>query len=286
MDKLESLLSYLTVKWDGLLVITGDMNIDVSEPLKPLAKQYMSILNSLGLAQHISTPTRSTASCSTIIDHIISNKPKRITHSNVLPCPLVSDHDGPYVCINVRVTRFEPRHKFIRSLRNLDESALIDDLSHLDFSAIYETNDPDKQVEILNGLISICLEKHAPLRRVKITRPPAPWMQDEEIRSCQDKRNKLRFTAHKLNTPEEWQKYRDARNDIKKSIKKVKREFYKRALSSKRPKEVWRVINQTLNPVPQKLNMDVNLLNQHFVSTAERVLNTASANHQHDQRFS
>ena len=35
-------------------------------------------------------PSRTTYKSSTLIDHIISNSPTRISHTDVLPCPLVS----------------------------------------------------------------------------------------------------------------------------------------------------------------------------------------------------
>ena len=60
---------------------------------------------------------------STLIEHIISNFPERISHTDDIPCPLVSDHDAVYAAINTKVTRFQTRHKFIRDLKSFDESS-------------------------------------------------------------------------------------------------------------------------------------------------------------------
>ena len=46
------------------------------------------------------------------------------------------------------------------------------------------------------------------------------------------------------------------------------------ALSSKRPKEVWRVIHRVLNPSTNPLRADPDQLNKHFISTNERTLGT------------
>ena len=70
----------------------------------------------------VTKPTRVTATSQTLIDHFITNHLNRITHTDVLPCPLVSDHSAPYVCVNARVTRFLPRYKYIRNERNLQPS--------------------------------------------------------------------------------------------------------------------------------------------------------------------
>ena len=39
---------------------------------------------------------------------------------------------------------------------------------------IYGIDDPDEKLEIFNDLLSECINNHAPLKRVKVTRPPAP----------------------------------------------------------------------------------------------------------------
>ena len=119
IDKSENIISHLCSVWDGLLVITGDFNIDLLRPDLPQVRQYMDMLESLNLHQHVEQPTRTTASSKTLIDHIISNIPNRVTHTGVLPCPTISDHDAPYACINVRITRFESRFKMSEVNGNL-----------------------------------------------------------------------------------------------------------------------------------------------------------------------
>jgi hypothetical protein len=42
---------------------------------------------------------------------------QQVTHCDVLPTPLISDHDAPYICLNVRVPWFVPRFKMIRNER-------------------------------------------------------------------------------------------------------------------------------------------------------------------------
>ena len=94
LERFENLLGYLTATWDGLIVVTGDINIDLLRPNKPITSQYQFILSSLNLHQHVHKPTRTTDKTSTLIDHIISNLPERIPHY-------------------IKVTRFQIRHKFI-----------------------------------------------------------------------------------------------------------------------------------------------------------------------------
>ena len=40
LNSLENLLGYLTVCWDGMLMLTGDINIDMLRPSDRLTKRY------------------------------------------------------------------------------------------------------------------------------------------------------------------------------------------------------------------------------------------------------
>ena len=68
------------------MVVAGDINIDVLGLNKPITGQYRDILSSLNLHQRVHKPIRITDKTSTLIDHIISIFPERISH-DVLPCP-------------------------------------------------------------------------------------------------------------------------------------------------------------------------------------------------------
>ena len=97
-------------------------------------------------------------------------------------------------------------------------------------------------------------------------------MNDLNIRSLQQQCRLMRFEAHKHQSSEEkWNAFRKIRNQLKTVIKKAKRTFTIKALSSRRPKDVWKVIHRILHPSSQPLRADPNQLNSHFASTAERV---------------
>ena len=61
------------------------------------------------------------------------------------------------------------------------EQDLTDDFSKLPFSVVHSEDDLDEMLTFFNALLSECLERHAPLRRVRVTSPPAPWINYEEI---------------------------------------------------------------------------------------------------------
>ena len=81
LDSLESLLDHLTVSWDGMLILTGDVNIDILSPLHYLTKRYQTILYVFGLTQVVTHPTRITKTAKALIDHLIKNYPQKVTDS-------------------------------------------------------------------------------------------------------------------------------------------------------------------------------------------------------------
>jgi hypothetical protein len=134
-------------------------------------------------------------------------------------------------------------------------------------------------VNALNTLFSECIERHAPLKRIELTRPTAPWMNANEIRKLQADRDRLHFEAHKTNSDDSWKAFRKVRNKIKSVINQRKRSFIKTSLSSNRPKEVWRMIHRILELHPNKkpLHADPDKLNDYFINTNERTLGTKPA---------
>ena len=89
----------------------------------------------------------------------------------------------PYLIVNARLNRFEPRFKYIRSERLFSPEAFLQDISELPFSTVYAVDDIDEKIDIFNELLRSCIDRHAPLVRCKLTRPPAPWLQDVDIQN-------------------------------------------------------------------------------------------------------
>ena len=63
-------------------------------------------------------------------------------------------------------------------------------------SIISYSDDPDEQLETLNSLILKCIERDAPLKRIRVTRPAAPWMKCPNIKDLKKERDTVRYEAH------------------------------------------------------------------------------------------
>ena len=89
-------------------------------------------------------------------------------------------------------------------MKTFDADAFIKDCSVLPFNIINCFDDPDDQISCMNKLFRECIEQHAPLRKIKVTRPPAPWLNNDEIRHLQNCRNKLRKEAYSTGSEKAW----------------------------------------------------------------------------------
>ncbi|CAB4045794.1 Hypothetical predicted protein, partial [Paramuricea clavata] len=68
-----------------------------------------------------------------------------VTYTDVLPCPLISDHGRPYVTVNAHVIRYVPRYKYLRNEKRFLESVFVKDFSKLPFQLVYAFDNPDDQ---------------------------------------------------------------------------------------------------------------------------------------------
>ena len=144
----------------------------------------------------------------------------------------------------------------------------------LPFTASFALNDPQDQLGILNDLIIKRLKEHAPMKRMRVTRQPAPGMRDLDIVSLKNDCRHLRYQCHETNKDDDWQSFRKCRNEPKSKIKSTKKSFYRKALSSKRHKEIWTTIHKILNPVKKRISFDPETLNNYDTTMAENLSGT------------
>ena len=177
LEKFERILNEIYIKWSGVIVIAGDFNTDLLNGNKQSQRRYKDILHSFSLRQHV---TKAARKSKTLIDHVISTIPNGVIHHDIAHTEEISDHDAPYVIFNIKKEKYQPRYKFIRNTKTLDMNSYTSDFQQPPLNLVYLFDDPEDQVSIFNKLVVDCINTHAPLRKVKLTRPVAPWMNDRK----------------------------------------------------------------------------------------------------------
>ena len=71
LDQFETVIAEICTKWSGIIILTGDMNIDLIGQEKESTKRYKELLSSYNLFQHVTKATR--PKTQTLIDHVITN---------------------------------------------------------------------------------------------------------------------------------------------------------------------------------------------------------------------
>ena len=196
----------------------------------------------------------------------------KLHHTDVLMIDEISDRDTPYGIFNIKKERYEPRYRYVRNEKNLNMNDHVADFKLLPTSILFSFDDPIYQIANLNKLITDCIADHATIKKVKFTRPPAPWMRDPELVTAKKHFEHLRSLKNANGTESnELCDYRKSKVRYKKLIKTTKRSFLLKALSSKKPKEVWDAVNRIINPPKNRIRQNTSYLNNYFTTLASNL---------------
>ena len=217
-----------------MIIIAGDFDINLNSDSGESTQRYKQILNTFSLKQHINKPTWKNK---TPFDHICSNISTKVVHSDALHTHEISDHGLPYDILNVKKERYEQRYKYIRSENNIDINSYVSDFRELPLNLVYAFDEPDDQVTILNKLVFNCIEKYAPIKRVRLTRPVAPWMKEESIVNLKTPLEHHRHKASVSKEENDRKNYQVTPNKLRNIIKLPKRHFYERLCHQKTQKK-------------------------------------------------
>ena len=120
------------------------------------------------------------------------------------------------------------------------------------FSIVYSFDKIKDHFDTLNRLIIYCLNKHAPLKKVRFTREPVLRMKVLDITESQQKRNDQRYKARHSQVTYDWENLRQIWNNLKQKIE-PNTIFHKKKLSSENSNVAWKTIHRMLklrNPWP------------------------------------
>ena len=170
-DHLEKLIKQIDDE-NKEMYILGDLNCNLLGK-KSIFNMQTNKQNSLyelyQLSQLINEPTRVTMTTSSLIDHVVTNTPEKISHSGVVHTG-ISDHSLVYAIRKIRV--FQKTNDFveIRNMKNFNEKNFVDELLNQHWEYIYFFgNDPNAMWEIWKELFLEVLNKHAPIQHKKLS---------------------------------------------------------------------------------------------------------------------
>lgn len=274
-------IAYVTSRYEHC-VFLGDMNVDYlkvnSSPLK-FFQSYVT--EPFALTQIIDSPTRITSTSSTLIDLVLAGNPENVKVHGVVDTPGISDHCLTFLAYSLKKPKFKPKMVTRRDFRNFDEKRFISDMERAPWGNILavDDNDIDNKVTIFENIHREVIDKHAPFRTFRITRPASPWLTDE-IKKLMDDRDKYKNKFNKDKKQETEEIYKTLRNNVTHAIRCEKIKTFNSKINSKfkNPKQFHSALKNFSVVESSCTNnheciIDPNLINNSFVKNNNAKLN-------------
>ena len=231
------------------IVITGDVNIDISTKNK-MCDKYIEKLLYHNMMQVIRAPTRITKDSQTCIDHVITNKIELeaiVTHFSP------ADHQ-------VTLGLWGKKSKSHFDNENVNSKKHINKIHYeKSIENIFKTNwkkwidendkkDSDQTFDSFHQIIKECIQFEDKKAKVNKKRVPVmPWITKDILKQKQEL-EKVRKKFIKRKTEQNEKIYKQMKNNYNMTLKNAKNSYYGNRLkmASKDAKEMWKIINSIL----------------------------------------
>ena len=246
LEKFETCLLNLD-KEEKESIVLGDFNCNLLSKSPDQNTDYLNFLvEAYQYVQLINEATRITPNSRTLIDHIITNKPDKITRHGVAHIG-ISDHSLIYAIRKHHTTKGEPKLIESRQFKFFDSSAFIEDIKDTPFHFATLLDNPNEMWDVWKSLFLEVVNKHAPIRKRKVRSTYSPWL-TPEIKRKMRQRDYLKKQAVKLNLEQNWREYKEARNEVTACIREAKASYFNEGIkaNSGNSKETWKIINKSL----------------------------------------
>ncbi|KAJ8735149.1 hypothetical protein PYW08_014399 [Mythimna loreyi] len=246
----------------------GDFNTNLLIPNSSRTRKLLHLVQSASLHVLPLQPTHHNKNGEdTWLDLILTSNPSLVSSHGQLDAPGFSHHDLIFLSYILKPPKPKPMFQFRRAFARMNGEQLKRDAFDIDWSPLQEASTVDDKVNIFNNVVTKLYDTHAPVRRVKLKRPPAPWM-NSEIQKAMRQRDRA-FRKFKKNRSEDnWAFFKTARNRCNQMIRNAKRRHILHNISSSSSADIWKFL-RTLgigkpahSDLPNTIGLDE--LNCHF----------------------
>ena len=124
-NEFDKLLNSIDAEDKETIIYLGDTNCNMLDFTNNDTKNLMRLLTKFHPIQLVKSPTRTTATTKTIIDHIITNRPASVSKSGVLSCG-ISDHDAVFMIKRMRLQKLKAltKHSMSETIKSLTSKPL------------------------------------------------------------------------------------------------------------------------------------------------------------------
>ena len=246
LEKLTLAISKTTNFDNQEVYILGDLNINLMDKGTKTSngiKRYKEFCSVHGLKQLIKSPTRITDKSTSLLDHILTNSPQKVSQHGVLGLGL-SDHQLIYCTRKTtRVKRYEHTFIKIRTFKNYTKEIFLDKLRQIKFPNYMEYEGINAAYSHFVELITNIVNEIAPVREIRIRKDSQEWMDHEVFEGIRSREKLLKkFRTSKIHS--DYVNFKKARYHLQNLIKQKKKSFIVGKLNENigKPKELWKCL--------------------------------------------
>jgi len=243
------------------VVLIGDFNIDVSHTVNRKINDYLSMLESIGMQQIISSPTRVTNSTSSVIDHVYTNVSHYTMHSGIIETD-VSDHFPIFVIFECKVENVNSvLRKIARSYKSFDVQSFHKDLGEIKWELVSRCSNVNMAYKVFYDMFVKVCDDHAPNKEIKVSRkknsPKNPWISSAILKSIKKKHTLYKKYKTSNFNEECGKRYKRYRNTLVTVIKNAKRLYYCNSFDHNKNymRKTWETINELIGGKSKNKNM-------------------------------
>ena len=171
-------------KYDNY-IIAGDLNINMLDPKCHGNSRFSDLKDTYNLSNLVKSATCFKSSKGTLLDVLLTNKPKSFQKTFVCKTGLSDCHKLVAMIFRTTFIKLPPKVVKYRSYKNFDENKFCRDLDQILIKGdVNKAKDPYTK---LTNILYNTLEKHAPLKSKTVRRNQAPFMNKELSKAIMEK---------------------------------------------------------------------------------------------------
>lgn len=205
-------------------LVLGDFNADL-DSCSYDSELIKSFANSVDFYLVPYAPTHHTRSSATRLDLCMIDDVDKLISYGQQDVGFLSSHDLIYVEYRLGVGSLQERSIWVRDFRSFDSDRFLSELDSCDWNALYEIDNVDGKVGMLNEYLLGCFDKHAPHRKIKPRHLPAPWLSDV-IRKKMAERDRARRRWRRYRTDINYEAFKVLRNQTQLMVRNAKSRYY------------------------------------------------------------
>ena len=159
------------------IIVLGDFNYNFLSSSESVISRISRLESTFDIKQLISSPTRITIDCSSLIHHISTSL--NCVESRVIDLSL-SDHHVVYAVFDHVKCKYNPRILKCRNFNNFDQETFLHQTAHSNiFKDILSVSDVHIASTLFKQEYLVICNTNAPIREIKIRDRFNPWFSDE-----------------------------------------------------------------------------------------------------------